>query len=52
MKSLHIVTIAAIIALIFGTIVFIDDAVNHRGYNWQTTIEYRQNLAQGKETKK
>lgn len=48
MKTLHIVTIAAIIALIFGTIVFIDDAVNHRGYNWQTAMEYRQNLAEGK----
>lgn len=51
MKTLHIVTLAAIIALIFGTIVFIDDAVNHRGYNWQTAKEYREMVSEGKDTK-
>lgn len=46
---------AAIIVVIFVTLglawsgfCIVDDAIHHRGYNWQTTSEYRQVLSEGK----
>lgn len=44
------VVIAIVIAIfaVIGAIISVSDAVNHRGYNWQTRQEYRQMVSEGK----
>ena len=49
MKKLAIISIALLLA--FAAYTIADDAINQRGYNYQTTKEYRQIVGEGKETK-
>ena len=46
-----IIIIFAILGLAFSIYTIADDAIHHKGYNWQTTKEYRQMVSEGKETK-
>ena len=43
--------IGLVIAILLGAVISIDDAIHHRGYNYQTTKEYRQMVGEGKDTK-
>ena len=49
MKKENIV-IGIVLAIFFviGVTIFVNDAVNHRGYNFQTHAEYRQMVSEGK----
>lgn len=49
MKKLAIIAIALLLA--FAAYTIADDAIHQRGYNYQTTKEYRQMVGEGKETK-
>lgn len=49
MKKLAIIAFALLLAFAVYTIA--DDAINQKGYNYQTTKEYRQMVGEGKETK-
>lgn len=44
------VAFCIVLAILFviGAVIIVNDAVNHRGYNWQTRTEYRQMLSEGK----
>ena len=36
------------VVIVLGTFFVIKDAVERKGYNWQTTQEYRWNISEGK----
>lgn len=44
------VAFCIVLAILFviGAVIIVNDAVNHRGYNFQTRMEYRQMVSEGK----
>jgi len=50
MKKLVLIalTVLTVIALGYAAYCIADDAINQKGYNWQTRQEYRWNVAEGK----
>lgn len=40
--------VGIIIALVIGTVIFVDDAIHGRGYNFMSTAEFRQVVSEGK----
>ena len=50
MKRLKMITLTVLTVIMLGYAAYCiaDDAINQKGYNWQTTKEYRQNVAEGK----
>lgn len=50
MKKLKMIalTVLTVIMLGYAAYCIADDAINHKGYNWQTAQEYRWNVSEGK----
>lgn len=50
MKKLKMIalTVLTVIMLGYAAYCIADDAINHKGYNWQTAQEYRWTVSEGK----